>query len=532
MDLLTKLKVWATRKIAPRNYYRIPAGGMSSGGKWPFSLSSSGRSRTISHYTTRRNARDAYHESMQARGVVDRMADTVADTGLRLEAAPDANVLGATAEEAESWSRDVESRFDAWARSKKSHRSETINFYQSQRSYQIFQHRDNDIFTRLYYSGDKDLLNPLQFEFLDPDQIRGDAYTTTGGPQYNNDGIERDARGREVKYKVWVKQLDSTFKNVDIPAKSRSGRLFMLHGFNAEYAGQGRGYSRLAHAIQEFENATDLSSAHIKKAISQSQIWGFVEPSADEDADNPFEGILTNYGAGPAAEAFGSNPQPPDGAQCVTTESLSPVTCHEVPEATASVAGSMFIANLLKGSKIKPFQNTAPADSYNEFVDSFTAYLSASLSIPIEVLLMRFGQNFSASRGALLLFWRVVVIWRVEMATDYLDPIYEMWLAGEIAAGRISAPGWSDPRLRQAWLKNSWIGSPPPDIDPSKVSKARLDNLQAGVTTIDRESRNHNGSSAEANKAKLKREVEGLPIMPWTNADGGNPTAQAEEENS
>jgi len=532
MNFFDKLRATVVRAIAPRNYYRMPSGGMSSGGKWPFSLASSGRSRTISHYTTRKNARDAYHESMQARGVVDRMADTVADTGLRLEAAPDANVLGITAEEAESWSRDIESRFDAWARSKKSHRSETINFYQSQRSYQIFQHRDNDIFTRLYYSSDKELLNPLQFEFLDPDQIRGDAYTTTGGPQYSNDGIERDARGREVKYKVWLKQTDGKFKDVDIPAKSRSGRLFMLHGFSAEYAGQGRGYSRLAHAIQEFENVTDLSAAHIKKAISQSQVWGFVEPSADEDADNPFEGILTNYGAGPAAEAFGSDPQPPESAQSVTAESLALVNCYEVPEATASVPGSMFIANLLKGSKIKPFQNSAPSDNFNEFVDSFTAYLSASLSIPIEVLLMRFGQNFSASRGALLLFWRVVTIWRVEMATDYLDPNYEMWLAGEIAAGRVSAPGWSDPRLRQAWLKNSWVGSPPPDIDPSKVSKARKDNLEMGLTTIDRESRNLNGSSAAANKAKLQREVDGLPTMPWTNVGVGNPTAQAEEENS
>lgn len=500
-------------------YYRTSGSSINHGAKWPAGLSNSGRTRTLSHHMLRRNARDAYHDSMQARGVVDRMADTVADTGLRLEACPDATLLGLSEEEAEAWARDVEARFDVWARGKKSHRAETMNFYQSHRLYQIGQHRDNDIFIRLYYSADRDLLNPLQFEFIDPDQIRGDAYTSTSGIQYNNDGIERDERGREKSYKVWVMR-DGKYEMIDIAARTNR-RLHMLHGFNTEYAGQKRGYARLGHALQEFENITDVTMSHIKKAIAQSQIVGFVKPSDNEDASNPFEGILTNHGAGPASEMFGSEPSPDEGAQSVTAESLQPVTCYDVPEATTSQPGGMMITNLLRGQDIKPFSNTAPADSFNQFVDSFTAYLSASVSMPIEVLLMRFGQNFSASRGALLLFWRVVVIWREEMGADYLDPVFAMWLSGEIGAGRILAPGWTDPRLRQAWLKNSWVGSPPPDIDPSKVSKARKDNLEMGLTTMDRESRNLNGSSAEANQRKLRREVKDAPRMPWADVPEG-----------
>lgn len=514
MNILSKVK----SLFSSKNYVYVTDSG---GSKWPYGLSNSGRTVRINHKLARRNARDAYHESMQARSVIERMADSVADTGLRLECSPDFITLGITEEEAETWARETEAAFDAWARNKKCHRAETITWYQSHRAYQTFQHRDNDIFVRLYYEDDPELLNPLQFDFIDPDQVRGDGYTTTGGFQSGDDGIKRDSRGRETEYKVWVKNDDYTYRDVDVPAKDGAGRFHMLHGFSAEYAGQGRGYSRLAHAIQEFENVTDLSAAHIKKAISQSQIWGFVEPPDHADASNPFEGVLTNFGAGPAAETFGSDPSPDGAFANVTPESLKPVDCYSVPEATTNAPGSMFIANLRRGEKVKPFQNTAPADSFNQFVDAFTAHLSASLSIPIEVLLMRFGQNFSASRGALLLFWRVAVIWREEMAADYLNPTYAMWLAGEIAAGRRTAPGWSDPRLREAWLKCSWIGSPPPDIDPSKVSKARKDNLEMGLTTIDRESRNLNGSSASANKAKLRREVEGLPVMPWSN----NPNA-------
>ena len=180
----------AVKAMAP-----FARGGQSGGAKWPFGLSASGAGRALNHRQLRLNARDAYHDTPQARALVDRFADTVADSGLMLESVPKADILGITAEEAEAWSKNVEARFDSWARSKKQHRAETMTWYQAHRLYQIFQHRDNDIFTRLYYAPDRDLLNPLQFSFVDPDQIRGDAFTYTYGPTGKiDDGIVRDVR--------------------------------------------------------------------------------------------------------------------------------------------------------------------------------------------------------------------------------------------------------------------------------------------------------------------------------------------------
>ena len=51
----------------------------------------------------------------------------------------------------------------------------------------------------------------------------------------------------------------------------------MTHGFSQEYAGQGRGYSRLHFALQEFQNLTDFTSAQIKKAINESSLLLSVE---------------------------------------------------------------------------------------------------------------------------------------------------------------------------------------------------------------------------------------------------------------
>lgn len=494
----------------------------SDGSKFPGGISGSGTGIVFNHKMLRRNGRIAYHQTPQANSLVTRMADTVADTGLRLEPQPKAEILGITPEEAEVWSRNVKARFDSWAKSRDQHRSGTISFYQAQRLYQIFQHRDNDIFTRLYYSDDKKLLNPLQFEFIDPDHINGDAFTTTFGNSFNSDGIIRDAQGREKGYKVWIKS-NGGYESTELPARSSTGKYFMLHGFMPEYAGQGRGLSRLGSIVQEFQKITDLSLAEIQKAIIQSSILGFVKPSKEEDAHNVLQHLQTRGGAGPAGEQFGES-SAQSGSETLA-RGLDPLQCYDIPEVTMDRPGSMFITNLPKGQSIEFLKNSSPVTNFDAFVDAFTSYISSSKGMPIEVLLMKFGQNFSASRGALLLFWRVAMIWREEMATDFLNPIVEMWLAGEIAAGRVSAPGWSDPRLRAAWLNNMWVGPPAPDIDPGKTAKARKDNLEVGVTNIDIEARNHNGSDAESNKAVNKRILDGYAVPHWSS--GYNPQGAA-----
>jgi capsid protein len=108
-----------------------------------------------------------------------------------------------------------------------------------------------------------------------------------------------------------------------------------------------------------------------------------------------------------------------------------------------------------------------------------------------------------------------------------LNVVYENWLAGEIAAGRVAAPGWSDARMRAAWLKNQWIGAPMPNIDPTKTANADMLYAEMGAQTLDRVALNYNGSSGKANRAKLRREYSELPPAPWkpAAAPAGTPPA-------
>lgn len=488
---------------------------MAGGAKFVGGLSNSGF--RLSHFLARQNARTAYQETNQAKAVVDRLSDVVADTGLVLEATPMFSLLGITADAAEKWARDVEQRFDLFCNDKKQHRAHNMTMYQAHRLYQIFQHRDGDIFVRLYYSKDRNLQNPLQFEFLDPDQIRGDTVTTSYGFQNKHDGIERDSQGREKSYKIYVHNQDNTVKPVDIPRVGpKSGRIMMLHGFVPEYAGQGRGFSRLAHALQEFQNITDFTSAQIQKAINNSMFSMYVKPSPD----NPASNILEGGGSGPIIAEYGADATPSDDAI-----NVNPVGYQEIPEAVFRKAGSIGVFNLREGEDLKEFGQSAPSDSFDSFLGSFVSHLSASFSIPMEVLLMKFNSNYSASRASLIMFWRVAQIWRNEMKADFIDPIYEMWLSGEIAAGRISAPGWLNPVMRRAWLDNNLIGAPMPNIDPMRTAKASQTYVEMGLTTLKREAVNLNGSNAKANRKTITQEFSEIPESPFGksgNNNGGN----------
>jgi capsid protein len=167
---------------------------------------------------------------------------------------------------------------------------------------------------------------------------------------------------------------------------------------------------------------------------------------------------------------------------------------------------------------MKYLQDTSPSAAYDKFVESFFSSIAASVGWSVELVLKKFNANYSASRGTLLLCWRTANIERDEMITDFLDPVYEMWLSEEIAQGTVRAPGWSDQSLKDAWLMGEWAGVPMPNIDPLKTMEADRGYVELGAQTLDDVARNFNGSSGKANRRKNARQYDELPTPPWPRA--------------
>ena len=196
-----------------------------------------------------------------------------------------------------------------------------------------------------------------------------------------------------------------------------------------------------------------------------------------------------------------------------------PLAIHLAPGAVGVLSG------LGAGEKLKSFDSTAPSDSFASFTDAFIAHLSASRSMPVEVLLQRFNANYSASRAALVMFWRVASLWRAELESDFLNPVYDAWLSEEIGSGRVSARGWLDPIMRAAWLSCEWAGSAMPDIDPeASINAARLA-VEANISNLEREARKFNGSDAATNRAINDTLFQGMTPAPWNKSSSPSPAA-------
>lgn len=88
------------------------------------------------------------------------------------------------------------------------------------------------------------------------------------------------------------------------------------------------------------------------------------------------------------------------------------------------------------------------------------------------------------------------------------QPVYELWLADEVAEGRISAPGFfADPVLRSVWSNAIWIGDGPGSIDPAKEVDAAQKRVALGISTKQAESILHDGVDWESKHRQRVKET-------------------------
>lgn len=449
--------------------------------------------RTMNHPHLRRRARIAYWDSVQARALIGRLVDNVVNIGLRLEAAPVWALLDAPANQSEEqrrdWVRQVEARFGLWAQSKEPDAAGRMSLYEMQAFLFLNVLRDGEIFPLYRRSPDEGRMNPLQVQFVDPDQVcdPGDRTMLEAVRLRGNrvrDGIEIDSNGRELAYYV---HDGETGKTVRVPVRGpKSGRLFASHIGVFDSVGQVRATPPLAAVIHELQKLTDYTVAEIEAAVINATIAAWIKPAETASASRALSGVMVRGSSAAQTDAGDSREAPPSQGYI------------ERP--------GLLVQTLKAGEELQSYDTKRPNQSFEMFVKAIKSGISSSLGIPVEVLDMSFNANYSASRASLILFWNVVEKWRSMLASDFLDPVYAGWLRGEIEARRVEAAGWNVPVMRAAWLNCSWIGINKPSIDPAREAQAATRRLAAGLTTRERESRQYNGSEYGENIERLRVE--------------------------
>lgn len=449
-------------------------------------------------HSMRLKSKKAYAESMQARAIIKRLTDSVINTGLSLESTPEASLIGLSREERKIITNKIEAKYKLWANSKLCDVSRENNLGQIERIEFRNQLIKGDFFAALNFSNDPNLINPLQIKLINPDLVSTpfDSKAKQEAENRGNiivEGIEIDENDQEVAFHVKTKKPGSF--NVEWKRLPKygpiTGRLVIAHGKSQDFGTESRGIPALAHVAHELEKVTDYSLLELMAAVANATVAAVVTPGENGGATNPM----------PAGTFV-----PPSLVGNVANESLIDPGYTNIGKNVLKNTGGLLISSLNAGEKYESFDTKRPNVNFEGFVDSITKYLAASLSIPIEILHMKFGENFSASRASLKLFWQAIAVWRDEFVSDFMTPVYNSFLLGEVGTGNLILKGFEDPTLRAAWQSAQWIGIPSPSIDPFKEEKAAQIRVKEGFTTREQEAQRRHRTSFDSNVDRLTEE--------------------------
>lgn len=499
-------------------------------------------------YALRERSIRAYWESMQARGIINRLIDTVINTGLTLESTPQSSILGLSQEERKEFSNKIETLFNLWAASKNCDLSKENTLGQIERILYRNQLVKGDYFAALPFSDDPNLTNPLQIKIIKPElvstpfnseivnEIRKKGHYIVDGVEFNQNDEEIAIYVKTTSYQnsdaayinpqtgsngntyrngynqLGFGGITNNIKWVRFPKYGPvSGRTVLIHGKIQEFGNEPRGIPTLAHVAHELEKITDYSLLELMAAVANATIAAVVKPSDNAPATNPYPG-----------NSF----VPPNLIQ--TADALSAIASTDpgytnIGKNVLQNAGGLLVSSLNAGEDLVSHDTKRPNVNFGSFVDNIMRPLAGSLSMPREVLDMMFNENFSASRAALKLYWQSVFVKRDDFISDFKTLVINSWLIGSVGTGTLILPGFENPQLRPAWQSAQWFGVPSPSIDPVKEEKAAQIRIKEGLATREKEAQMRHGSSFDSNVERLTLENERI-------ANANKPLAKAEPE--
>jgi lambda family phage portal protein len=437
----------------------------------------------------RERSRDAERNQPVAAGVVNTTTVHAVGTGLSCNPRINAEFLKLTAEVAEAWQKDTRHRYNTWAASKDCDLGRRQNFYEQQ---------DLALRTTLS-SGDSFVVTPIVerggYARLALQILEADRVSNPGGSNTDTltDGVECSAdTGEAIAYHVTDRHPGDmrgarSWQRIEARG-AKTGRRNVLHLFKVLRPGLRRGVPILAPVLEPLRQISNFTKAELDAAVNSAlfPLFATMDPKAFD-------------------------------------ETFSEQDIATIVQRSSKWSGQIEsgqVVNLLPGETVESPAPGRPNPEFDPFFTACVSQIGMSIGIPKEVLMMHFQSSYSAARGALLMAWKFFMGWRDWLATNLCQPVYELWLADEVAAGRISAPGFfADEAVRAAWCGAQWVGDGPGSLDPQKEVGAAKERVALGISTLQAESQLYDGvdwetKHAQQVKERQARERDGLHAQP------------------
>lgn len=403
-------------------------------------------------------------------------------TGLSCNPAVNAKFLGLTDEQAKAWQEATAARFAHWAGSKDADLGRRQTFYELQ-----------DLVLRaVLCSGDTLVVTPmverlgvagkrLALQVIEADRLSNPGDASNRGDL--TEGVEcAPDTGEAIAYHVcsrhpgdYTSGTPRTWQRIAARGAA-TGRLNALHVYKVLRPGLRRGVPILGPVLEPLRQVSRFAQAELDAAVNSALFALFAEMDAQAFADT------------------------------FTEESQSQIVDRASKWSGEIESGQ--IMNLLPGEKVTAPTPGRPNPQFDPFFRACVQQIGMAIGMPSEVLLMSYTSSYSAARAALLMAWRLFMGWREFLRVNFCQPVYDLWLSEEVAAGRIAAPGFfADPVVRAAWAAAHWVGDGPGSIDPEKEVNAAKARVELGISTLQAESQAFDGVDWETKHAQQVREA-------------------------
>ena len=439
----------------------------------------------------RKRARDLYAGGGLARSGPNTLTTNVVGWGIKPKPKIDAEFLGLSDEARDAWERNTLREFELWAESAMCDAERQQNFYGLQELAFLSMLVSGDCFALFGMKENKRTPYQTTIRILEADRIgnpesAGDSIVKeleNGGRIV--DGVELDKEGAVVRYYIANRHPlaeensgELTYTPIEAFGKD-TGYPNILHIMTYERPEQRRGVPFVAACIEYLKQFDRYLTAELAAQVVSSMLTAFII----NDADGASVGLEDSV----------------DEEEKVTDNDLNlelrPGAIYDLPP----------------GKKVETVNPLRQNTAFQGFCETFEILIGSGQNIPKEVLIHKYDSNYTASRSALLDFWKTVRVYRSKFNQMFNQQIWEMWLSEAVAIGRVEAPGFfDDPAIRRAWCGCMWNGVTMGHVDPRKEVEAAILRIQHNLSTEEQEAAEYNGNDWSEVIRQRRKEIEAL----------------------
>lgn len=439
----------------------------------------------------RKRARDLYAGGGLARSGPNTLTTNVVGWGIKPKPKIDGELLKLSDEKRDEWERNTLREFELWAESAMCDAERQQNFYGLQELAFLSMLVSGDCFALFGMKENKRTPYQTTIRILEADRV---GTPESGGEsqvmELENggrivDGVELDKEGAVVRYYITSRHPLSeenseelTYTPIEAFGKD-TGYPNILHIMTHERPEQRRGVPFVAACIEYLKQFDRYLTAELAAQVVSSMLTAFII----NDADGASVGLEDSV----------------DEEEKVTDNDLNlelrPGAIYDLPP----------------GKKIETVNPLRQNTAFQGFCDTFEILIGSGQNIPKEVLIHKYDSNYTASRSALLDFWKTVRVYRRKFNQMFNQQIWEMWLSEAVAIGRVEAPGFfDDPAIRRAWCGCMWNGVTMGHVDPRKEVEAAILRIQHNLSTEEQEAAEYNGNDWSEVIRQRRKEIEAL----------------------